>query len=239
MTVLMIILTLVVGVQTILVIGLLRSHAEILRTLHDLGRGDESTGHSHTIGLPTPAPRRSEVVAAPISGLNTRGGATTVAVGGVEHATVLAFLSSGCLSCKRFWDDFAAGAPELPGATRLVIVTKGPEAESESMIRDLAPASVPTIMSSQAWSDYSVPATPYFVLVDGPTGAVVGEGAASNWPHVLSLLARGLADAGLAEQREPRAAMSEEPSRIDRDLSAAGIVPGHPSLYPEAEGGSA
>ncbi|RPI20411.1 MAG: hypothetical protein EHM57_08080 [Actinobacteria bacterium] len=154
---------------------------------------------------------------------------------GVDHATILAFLSSGCLACHGFWEEFGGGGDlSLPGDTRLAIVTKGPADESESRIRELAPSRVQTIMSSEAWSDYRVPATPYFVLVDGPSGDVVGEGAANTWSHVLSLLGQAMADAGIAAERAriARPGGGEQLSRIDRDLAAAGIQPGHPSLYP-------
>ena len=51
--------------------------------------------------------------------------------------------------------------------------------ESPSRLRDLAPADVPVVMSSQAWEDYGVTMSPYFVLV-GADGEVRGEGAASS-----------------------------------------------------------
>ncbi len=57
-------------------------------------------------------------------------------------------------------------------------------------MRSLAPPAIPTVMSSEAWDDFGVPVAPYFILVDGPTGSVVGEGAATSWPHVRELLQR-------------------------------------------------
>ena len=41
-----------------------------------------------------------------------------------------------------------------------------------------------TISSTEAWDDYSVPVAPYFALVDGRRGVVVGEGAANSWDRV-------------------------------------------------------
>ena len=76
-------------------------------------------------------------------------------------------------------------------------------------------------MSSDAWNDYGVPVSPYFVLVDGPTGTIEGEGAASTWSQVGSLLSRAEADVEAENER-----------RIDADLDAAGISPNDPSLYP-------
>ncbi|HJV09551.1 MAG TPA: hypothetical protein VJ653_07710, partial [Acidimicrobiales bacterium] len=132
---------------------------------------------------------------------------------------VLAFLSSGCATCGEFWKTFSAdGRLTVPGDARLVVVTKGPEIESVSRIGDLSPRTVPVVMSTEAWLEYKVPATPYFVYVDGPTGRIVGEGTAGTWEQVVSLWSQALADGGEA--------------RADRELLQAGIVPGHRSLYP-------
>ncbi len=49
-----------------------------------------------------------------------------------------------------------------------------------------------------------------------------GEGAASTWPQVGSLLARAEADADLENER-----------RIDEELRAAGIELNDARLYPE------
>jgi hypothetical protein len=97
------------------------------------------------------------------------------------------------------------------------------------------------VMSSEAWDAYDVPVAPFFVLVDGPSGTVLGEGAASTWEQVTSMLQQALEDAGLvdAKGRSTRRssikfrsdAVREE--RADRDLLAAGIRPGDPSLYPQ------
>jgi hypothetical protein len=75
-------------------------------------------------------------------------------------------------------------------------------------------------MSTEAWLQYGVPATPYFVYVDGPSGHIVGEGSAATWEQVTSLWSQALADERDAE------------ARADRELTRAGIHPGHPSLYP-------
>jgi len=94
-------------------------------------------------------------------------------------------------------------------------------------------------MSSAAWGAYDVPVAPFFVLVDGPTGTVVGEGAANDWEQVRSLLRTALDDAGLLDRKgrhkdgaRPRlTADARREARADRDLLAAGIRPGDPSLY--------
>jgi hypothetical protein len=163
---------------------------------------------------------------------------------GAEHTTLLAFLSSGCGTCADFWQAFADGAgTRLPGRdTRLVIVTRGHEAESASAVAALAPAGVTTLMSTEAYEAYSVPANPYFILVDGPSGRIIGEGAAASWNQVATLLGQAAADAGMSldgsplQRSAPDGRMSgpERAARADADLLAAGIGPGHPSLYPES-----
>jgi hypothetical protein len=246
-------LILVLGV---LVVGLLRSHAEILRRLHELGAGvyeDEAAadGVTSTIELTdrpdirtrdgVPEPREVAAVGAhDVSGVTPTGNGKAVGVVGTEHSTLLAFLSSGCGTCVDFWQAFASGqANDLPGRdTRLVVVTKGPEDESVSAVRELARGNHVTVMSSQAFDDYGVPVSPYFILVDGPSGQIAGEGAAANWSQVSNLLRQAAADAGINAEGAPNRSTSrpragdEREARADTDLAAAGIRPGHPSLYP-------
>ena len=108
-----------------------------------------------------------------------------------------------------------------------------------SAVRGLATSEHATVMSSQAFEDYGVPVSPYFILVDGPSGQVVGEGAAGNWSQVANLLRQAAADAGIAldgdtvRSTKRSRAGDEREDRADGDLLAAGIRPGHPSLYPE------
>ena len=223
----------VVAVQTVaivllglLVVGLLRSHAEILRKLHELGAGvDPDAAAGATSSVPAPV-RRTASTGFDVSGTTPGDEAVRIGVVGARQSTLLAFLSSGCATCGGFWETFAAtGRLAVPGGARLVIVTKGPEAESGSRIRDLAPSAYPVVMSTEAWLEYKVPATPYFVYVDGPTGRILGEGSAATWDQVTSLWSQALADADGGE------------ARADRELLQAGIRPGHRSLYPTRERG--
>jgi hypothetical protein len=242
-------LTVAVGLLGLLVVGLLRSHAEILRQLHALGAGREETAPG---AAPAQAPFEVQSgvvqpdaaggvvgdVAADLVG-TTDDEAMLVSVSGVAHHTLLAFLSSGCDTCATFWDVFASPAGTgLPDGTRLVVVTKGPDLESETTVRRLAPPSVPLVMSTQAWEDYGVPGSPYFVLVDGPAGRVVGEGSATAWEQVVRLVGEAGSDRALAERRRAAGDRGDGPhreARADRELRAAGIEPGHPSLSATAE----
>ena len=206
----------------LLVVGLLRSHAEILRKLHELGAGLDPDAPASGVTSVVPAPvRRTASTGFDLVGTTPGDEAVRVGVVGARQSTLLAFLSSGCLTCGGFWDTFS-GTDRLavPGGARLVIITKGPEAESESRIRELAPAAFPVVMSTRAWEDYKVPHTPYFVYVDGPSGRILGEGSAQTWDQVRSLWSQALADAAGGE------------ARADRELQQAGIRPGHRSLYP-------
>jgi hypothetical protein len=190
----------------VLVAALLRSHAELLRRLGADGPDAPR--------LPEPAAGgRGDTVAPELAGVTPTGDAVKLALTG--SPTLLAFLSSGCASCAGFWETLG-DRRALPGV-RNVIVTRGADREQRSKLRSLAPAGVPVVMSSEAWRDYAVPGSPYFVLVEG--GEVRGEGVATTWDALTSLVR----DAA-AEQREER--------DLDARLAAAGVGPDHPSLYP-------
>jgi len=148
-----------------------------------------------------------------------------VGVSGTETNTMLAFLSSGCSSCLVLWDGLRHEDPvaDLPN-TRLVVVVKGPQAESQSRLEELAPEGVTVLQSDDAWADYGVPVTPFFVLIEGQTGEIVGEGSAASWSQVQSLIGQALAD---------RSASGDEDFRSDVELRKAGIEAGHESLYPK------
>lgn len=240
MAALVTILSVVVILLTVLVIGLLRSHAEILRALHTMGVGEDlrsPDGGAHRVR----APDRSGRPAHDVVGERLGGGSARIAVTGVDHPTLLAFLSTGCSSCQAFWESFGEPGLSPPGPdTRLVVVAKGPEAESESRLAGLAPSGgVPLIQSTEAWERYEVPVTPYFVLVDGPSGTVLGEGSGTRWEQVYGLMRQALEDAGLTGGGS-RARFTEEGEfRADSELRQAGIGPGHPSLYPDEGRGDA
>jgi hypothetical protein len=79
-------------------------------------------------------------------------------------------------------------------------------------------------MSNAAWSDYGVPASPYFVLVHGQRG-IIGEGSAATFEQLRGVLERALTD------RPGPIDVRDDPNRVDAELRRAGIVPGHHSLY--------
>ena len=235
MTVLVVLLAVAVGLLTVLVFGLLRTHADILRALDRAGIGIEEPGHQAAVGPVPVAPPTSVGAARDVAGTVPGGGAVKIGVAGADHMTLLAFLSSGCLTCRGFWDAFADPDLELPGTdTRLVIVGQDPEHDSESALAELAPADVRTVCSTEAWQSYEVPGSPYFILVDGPTGQIVGAGSATSWEQVSGLLQQAIGDAALEQSRRSgRPDVVDLRSSADQALKAAGIGPGHPSLYPD------
>jgi hypothetical protein len=224
MTVVVAVETVLLVVLLVLVAGLLRSHAEILRRL---GPGDEP-GEA---GVPSPPAREPAADAAPIGGQTLEGDAVGLSFGGGGPTTLLAFLSSGCETCGPLWDSLAE-RPEVPGGGRVVVVTKDTTHESPSRLRRLAPTEVPLVMSSAAWSEYEVPGSPYFVLIDGESGAVRGEGAATGWDQIASLIRDAQDDIATADRRAAGRSGDDRALRAERALSVAGIGPGHPSLYP-------
>jgi hypothetical protein len=245
MTILVAVETLLLVLLALLVAALLRSHAEILRRLGPAEENDdrESTRSGDVLapGLPAPPSRSGITSAADLTGTTLHGDGVQVGLSAGGPSTLLAFLSSGCLTCEGFWEAFGGPhPPAIPGDARLVVVTKDSTRESPSRLRELAAPQLTVVMSSAAWEAYGVPTSPYFVYVDGASGMVHGEGAASAWTQVQSLLRDAIADASPAEPaagaRVPRARGPERARRVDDELAAAGIGPEHPSLYPEVSG---
>lgn len=273
MTAVVMIEAIVIGLLCLLVFGLLRSHAEILRALHDLGvnldeHNDDGTfrltatdpraprernedepvdlrgSHPGVIEAQRPVDDPAELGAAQdLVGETPDGEAAVVGVVGAEQPTLLAFLSSGCVTCQDFWDAFAQGvALTFDGRdVRIVAVTKGATDESPGVIAGLAGAGFTTIMSSAAYDAYGVPVSPYFVLVDAHGANIVGEGAAGSWTQLASLLDRAVADraathpgSSLGASRTRREVLGAQARqrRVDDELEAAGIGPDHPTVHP-------
>ena len=272
MTAVVVALGVVVAVLGLLVVGLLRSHAEVLRRLHALdGEGADGGGsvaevrRAEQAGAPVAVeiedrpdfrarpdlaqPREGFATAADVTGTTPSGEAVGIAVTRARGATVLAFLTSTCSTCLAFWEAFARpDALGLPDGTRLVALTKGPDDESRSEVARKAVPGLDVVMSTEAWMDYEVPVAPYVVLVDGPTGRVRGEGAATSWDQVVGLI-RNAVDDDEAEhaghltsadvnERRRRLELDDHrrERRVDAELAAAGLRPGDPRLHPVGEG---
>src|SRR4051794_40856106 len=156
-------LTFMVLLLSVLVLGLLRSHADILRALHSVGAGigdpnsdpdaDERSSTSIPVTMGPTLPRERGAGAPDVSGTTPDGGAVLLNMGTAD-LTFLAFLSSGCSTCAGFWEGLASPAAfGLPAGTRLVVVTQGPELELPAAVARLAPSGVDVVLSTQAWID--------------------------------------------------------------------------------------
>lgn len=244
-TTLLIVESVVLVLLLVLVLGLLRSHASILRRLHEIDTNARPTTPATPAframpGNPDPVPLDQPFVkGADITGRTLDNQSVLIRTSGVEHRTVLAFLSSSCSTCQTFWEEFAATDLRLPENTRLVILAKDASEESPSALAAVRPRGIDLVMSSQAWADYQVPGSPYVVCVD-PDGTVKGEGTGMSWTQVARMLAESTGDAGFvadtsARRRKPESDADRE-ARVDRELIAAGILPGDERLYPAHAG---
>jgi hypothetical protein len=203
LTALVIVETMVLGLLAVVVVSLLRSHAELLRRLP----APDDEGHEHHVhgaAVPIereperrsdlPAPRRQATEAHDVVGTSLDGDHVVVSAASGSD-TLFAFLSSGCLTCQGFWDGLQPDVRKpLPGDARVVVVVKDPAFESPSKLARLAPRDISVVQSSAAWDDFEVRMSPYFCFVDGASGEVRSEGAAMSWDQVSSLLTDALWD---------------------------------------------
>ncbi|MDX6449257.1 MAG: hypothetical protein QOD08_1720 [Gaiellaceae bacterium] len=237
MTILVTVETCLLVVIGLLVAGLLRSHAEIVKALNldpdrDVTEPMPAAGvYAPNRPIENPTMGRAE----DLRGVTPTLAPVVVPVAAAGRGTLVAFLSSGCLTCYEFWDALADDRVHtLPEGARAAIVTKGPDDESVAKVRDLAPPDVPVVMSTETWDAYGVPGAPYFAWVEAASGTVEGVGAATQWASVLRLLEDSLAETDTAD-----AAASADSD--EATLIAAGIYPGDPTLdqpLPVANGGT-
>jgi hypothetical protein len=219
-------LAVVVALVVVLLAGVLRSHAEILRALHDVGiyadgrdqpaaqarlGGAADAEAEPGEGLPATA---SGPAPAHVSGTTPDGELVSLELHGRREPTLLAFLTTGCVTCLTFWESLATEA--LPGF-RVVVLTRGQDAESPAAVAELAPKGVTTLLSTEAWEDFGVPGAPYFIHVED--GRMVGEGVATSWEQLVRMLDRADLD------RAELAAQGTGPGMTRRELFSAGPPP--------------
>ena len=246
MTVLVAVETVLLILLSVLVVGLLRSHAEILMRLPRATRealnpdGEPDGGMEIDPRLPAIPQRESGRAAPPLHGESLRGDRVSMNFAGADR-WLLAFLTSGCVTCQNFWDVFRDPAFAPAQGVALVVLTKSTDVESPSRLLEREPGAAPLIMSTEVWHAYDVEMSPYFVLVDGPSEQVIGEGAATSWEQVQRLVNDAILDIKFVADRgaagvDPRLSDSH-PERIrqaDAELLAAGVGPDHPTLRPGA-----
>ncbi len=182
MTILVVAGAVVIGLLAMLVIGLTRKNAEVLRRLEAAERTAEVS--------PTGAEARD------IAGMGLNGKVVGVRVHEPGRSTLLAFMSTTCSNCGRFWKAFSdTEAIATLGDTRLIIVTYGTEHEVPTEIAEVAAPEIPLVMSSIAWNTYGIPGSPYFVMISGATGLITAKDSAGDWDDLLALV--GSADTGV------------------------------------------
>ena len=242
--------TVILGLVVTLVVGLLRSHAEILHRLTHVAttspeavetvtaRGDEVA-----LGLaPMPSEEAvpDDVPPLPdISGLSLELEPVDIRIGEGRRHALLAFIGTGCLSCLDLWTALSSPEPpRFPSNVDVVLVTKDPDEENLAKLRELRPPGFPVVMASTAWSVCDAPGSPYFVLVDGNSRKPIGAGSATRWEQVISLMKDGLAEVELARElsatdqdRKKKSQRQSVLEREDAELRRAGVSPDDPSLY--------
>ncbi|HEX3823196.1 MAG TPA: hypothetical protein VHV79_01890 [Mycobacteriales bacterium] len=227
---------LAIVVLGMLVVGLLRSHADILRALHELGAGDPDEAGSSRARSATLAatPRGTGDAGHDLDGETLTGESVAISVTEATQDTLLAFLSASCYTCQPFWNELS-GPADIPNGARVIAVVQA--GDNLAKLRSLAGPDLLVVISDTAWTDYQVPGSPHFVYLDGPSGAVVGEGTASTWPQVRDLLTHAAPgrSSGPAPDSVIELSGHDNAERIDRELLGAGIGPGHPSLYPGSD----
>lgn len=226
-------LAVVLALMGILVVGLLRSHADILRRLEGIGAGLEGADHDHSPTSQIMLTRRESAPKAidrQVTGITPDGEPVVMSLGIGSDPTLVAFLSTTCSTCTPFWEGLQSSLMHFGGHRhRVVIVTLGESEESPTRAQSLAKHEVDVVMSSTTWQDFEVPGAPYFVLLEPGSGRVVGEGSAMTFESLEEFLSDATNDQKWDLQTSGR--LESEESRIDAELRRAGILPGDPRLY--------
>ena len=225
-------LAVVTVLMGIIVVGLLRSHAEILKRLDSLGAG-LGNGHEHESQISLTPPSEARLSLPDITGVNPDGEPVVASPNLGSDPTLLAFLSTSCSSCSPFWDKLDASSRYFHDYRhRVLIVTRGSEEESPTRAQSLRRGQADVIMSSQAWDDYEVPGAPYFVLIGPGNGGIAGEGSAATFDSLEQFLADSVNDSRWDRDRvNKQRTDSLGEKRVDEDLKRAGLGPDDPRLY--------
>jgi hypothetical protein len=224
MTALVVALAVAVLLLAVLVAGLLRSHAEILKALHELGAGlelDRSEGPVDVTieGVRTPRRGSSETADAIAARRSTARPsrcrsppAPTPCWPSCPPAAPPAGVLGGLRRAGR------GGARRRPAGRR----HQGLDEESASALAKRA-AARPARVEQQRWEGFGVPGRRTSSTSTAP-GASSARGSAATWPAVATLM--GQAHADDAHRTGRLTARGAD----DAALAAAGIRPGDPSL---------
>jgi hypothetical protein len=223
-------LAVIVALLGILVVGLLRSHADILRRLESVGAGLDGS-HDHSSQITMTRRDTGAVAERTVTGVTPDGEPVVVSLGAGTDPTLIAFLSTTCSTCTPFWEGLESSTMHFGGHRhRVLVVTLGESEESPTRAQSMSKPGVDVVMSSSGWADFEVPGAPYFALIEPQTHRVIGEGSAMTFESLEEFLSDATNDQkwDLQTSGQP----SEE-DRIDADLRRAGILPGDPRLYPK------
>lgn len=136
--------------------------------------------------VPLPRPARPGGAAVPeLAGVEPDLTPRTIRLVGTPTATLLAFLGSTCITCDGLWRGADRAARRAGRALRIVIVTRGPEAESPGLVAAKAPGSVPVLMSEAGWAACGVGPAPAFVVV-GTDGVATPLDVPTTWPAAVA-----------------------------------------------------
>lgn len=239
-------LTFVLAVQTLFVVGVLGSHADLVQRLTTLENLSSDRTPEATLSMPDgvvampPTTEQREVNTLRGTDVDLR--PTEVDLSSIAtRYTLLAFVSTSCLSCLEIWRDVIEAGPDAAmieadeDAATLFIVLKGREVENLGKARLLAKETLPSVLfSSQAWEEMDVPGSPYFALIDNRSQLVVGAGSASTWTQLRTLASDAMLELSLAAQIDAGIASATGYrsliAREDGELRQAGLLPGDPSL---------
>lgn len=152
---------------------------------------------------------------------------------GTEYV-LLAFLSTTCLTCLDIWRDMIEAGDDARAVVAdddraaVVVVLRGREEENLGKARALAGRTVPPVVFAGAlWEDLEIPGSPYFTLVRVSDRSVVGAGSAQAFDQLASLAHDAMLELALTGSDRSYAGLI---ASEDRELRAAGLLPGDPSL---------
>jgi hypothetical protein len=147
-------------------------------------------------------------------GVDPSGARLSVGIAAGAEPVCVLFLSSSCQGCRDLWEGTGALRRDLGPAVRVVVVTRGPEAEDAAAVARLATSGAvgsdevsgetqggetgsggtevtEVVMSSQAYLDYGVSGPPFYALTVGTD--VRTEGVAWGVRETAQAVRRALA----------------------------------------------
>ena len=173
--------TVLLVLLVVLVAGLLRSNAELLRRLGPAGAAEPPRAGAAGPGA-RPCARPRDAGGPAVAGTSLAGDPVTLAFDGAGVVADAAGVPDQRLRHVRGLLGGSRRARQWPGV-QTVIVTHGPEREQPAKLAALAPDGVPVVMSGEAWADTRFPARP-------TSYSSTARSAARAWPRPRSALAR-------------------------------------------------